>query len=244
MNDGFVNEDVLTNYINSHKFDEYNTNIKNFLKFLFKSNLNPALPFKAEKKAGQIKPDIVIKHNGIQKFISIKKGSGNSVHQEKIEVFFPYVRNILGDTELNNLKIFHYGDDSTDDSGPIRYNASECKIRYQREIRELNRSFNKWEYLTKFLDRFLFIGNKSNIIVDAIYHGTIDSGLWASREEITDYISKNNFDANAVHFGPLSYQVWGRDEKRTAVHPDRRYVMQVKWGTLTNDLKKIRERNR
>ncbi|MBQ2645691.1 hypothetical protein IJG14_08995 [bacterium] len=244
MNDGFVNENILAKYINNHKFNEYNTNIKSFLKFLFDSNLKPALPFKAEQKAGQIKPDIVIKHNGIQKFISIKKGSGNSVHQEKIEVFFPYVESIIGRRELNNLKIFHYGDDSINDTGAIRYNAVECKTRYQKEIRELNNSFNTWAHLTKFLDRFLFIGNISSIAVDAVYHGTISAGLWASREEIIDYIRENNFDVNAVHFGPLSYQVWGRNEKRTAKYPDRRYVMQIKWGNLANDLKNIRERNK
>ena len=63
--------------------------------------------------------------------------------------------------------------------------------------------------------------------------------------EILMYFRKNNkynndISINAVHFGPLTYQVWGRNEKGTASHPERRYVMQVKWGSITDDLKKIR----
>ena len=142
---------------------------------------------------------------------------------------------------LNNLKKFHYGDDTLNDTGSIRYSASECKSRYKNEIDELNLEFNTSSNIVKFLDRFLFVGNIGTLTVDAIYHGTIDFGLWASKDEIIKYIKSNTFNANAVHFGPLTYQVWGRNEKRTAVHPDRRYVMQVKWGSITKDLTTIRE---
>lgn len=243
MNDGLINEKVLREYINKNSFSNYNENIKTFLTFIFGENLNTTLPFKAEKKAGQVKPDLCIIHNGIEKYVSIKKGSGNSVHQEKIDVFFPFVKNMIGETSLNNLKKFHYGDDTTNDTGKIRYSATECKKRYSKEVKELNKVFNKWTNLTQFLDRFLFIGNVGTLMVDVVYHGTIDKGLWASRDEIINYVHNHNFLVNAVHFGPLTYQVWGRDEKRTAVYPERRYVMQIKWGNITKDLQTIREEN-
>lgn len=241
MNDGFINEKALKEYINKNNYATYNRNIQSFLEFVFGSKLNPNLPFIAEKKAGQVKPDLYIRHNGIEKYISVKKGSGISVHQEKIEVFFPFIHSILGSTALNHLKIFHYGDDTTNDTGKIRYRASECKTRYAKEISALNIFLNKWSNLSLFLDRFLFTGNVGTIAVDVVYHGTIDSGLWASRDEIIEYIKNNTFSPNAVHFGPLTYQVWGRNEKRTAVHPDRRYIMQIKWGSITKDLEAIRK---
>lgn len=243
MNDGFINEKVLREYINRNNYNSYNANIKSFLKFVFGSKFNPGLPFKAEKKAGQVKPDLCIIHNRTEKYISVKKGSGNSVHQEKIDVFFPVINSMLGQVALNNLKMFHYGDDTTDDTGRIRYNATECKTRYTKQVSALNLELNKWNNLSKFLDRFLFIGNVGTLVVDVVYHGNIESGLWASRDEIIEYVKNNTFPANAVHFGPLTYQVWGRNEKKTAVHPDRRYVMQVKWGSLTKDLQEIRRRN-
>lgn len=241
MNDGFINEAELRNYINSNNYNTYNNNIQNFLHFVFADNFCISKPFVAEKIAGQLKPDLSITHNGQTKYISIKKGSGNSVHQEKINVFFPYIENLIGSNALNNLKMFHYGDDTTTDTGKIRYNATQCKMRYSNQIDSLNTLLNNWSVLEHFLDRFLFIGNVSSIAVDVIYHGTIDTGLWASKDEIKNYIKSNNFSINAIHFGPLTYQVWGRDEKRTAVHPDRRYVMQVKWGNITKDLENIRK---
>lgn len=240
MNDGFINEEVLREYINRNSFATYNSNIKSFLTFAFGNNLDTSLSFKAEKKAGQVKPDLVIKHNGIEKYISVKKGSGNSVHQESIDMFFTFFNSLLGATALNNLKTFHYGDDTTNDTGAVRYSAAQCKTKYARQVASLNVELNKWENLETFLDRFLFVGNVGSLVVDVVYHGTIDSGLWASKDEIVNYVRNNYFDTNAVHFGPLTYQVWGRDEKRTAVHPDRRYVMQVKWGSLEKDLIAIR----
>lgn len=213
MNDGLINEKVLREYINRNSFNTYNANIKAFLSFVFGHNLNTNLPFEAEKMGGHVKPDFVIKHNGIEKYISVKKGEGNSVHQESIDVFFPYINSLLGLESLNNLKTFHYGDDTINDTGAIRYSASQCKSRYVREVYALNIEFNKWNNLSKFLDRFLFIGNVGTLIVDVVYHGTIDSGLWATREEITNYVRNHRFDTNAVHFGPLTYQVWGRNKK-------------------------------
>lgn len=241
MNDGFINEEELRLYINSNNHESYNKNIQKFLRFVFGDAFSISKPFEAEKKAGQAKPDLCIKHNGKSKYISIKKGSGNSVHQEKIDIFFPYIENLINTNALNNLKKFHYGDDTTNDTGKIRYSAAECKTRYTNEISSLNVALNKWSVLEDFLDRFLFIGNVGSLSVDVVYHGTIDSGLWASKDEIKNYVKSHNFSANAVHFGPLTYQVWGRDEKRTAVHPDRRYVMQVKWGSITKDLETIRK---
>lgn len=242
MNDGFINEKELMDYIDRKKYNELNENIKNFLSSIFKDKLESSLPFTVEKVAGQAKPDLCINHNDIKKYISVKKGSGNSVHQESIQDFFPYIKELLGNTYLNYLKKFHYGDDTIDDTGKIRYNANECKSRYKHEISLLNIELNKDSSLMKnFLYRFLFTGNaKNNLTVDIVYHGTIDTGLWATRDEIIDYIINNTFNKNTVHFGPLTYQVWGRNEKGTAIHPERRYVMQIKWSSITNDLSRIR----
>ena len=240
MNTGFINEKELREYINQNTYDTYNQNIKNFLSFIFGKHLNTSHPFVAEKIGGQVKPDLCIKHNGLEKNVSIKKGGGNSVHQESIDIFFPYMETIVDTNFLNILKKFHYGDDTINDTGKTRYNANQCKSRYKNEISILNTELNKWTNLCDLLDRFLFIGNVGTLTVDIVYHGTIDKGLWATRDEIIDYVKNNNFINDTVHFGPLTYQVWGRNEKGTAIHPDRRYIMQVKWGSIVSDFKKIR----
>ena len=241
MNDGFINEQQLRDYINNHNWSTYNQNIKDLLTFSFKDCLNTSLPFMAEKCKGQVKPDLVITHNNVKKYISIKKGSGNSVHQEKIEVFFPFIKELFDDDILNKLKLFHYGDGTYDDTGKTRLSASECQHTYKSEISDLNKKFNEWQYLKQFLDRFLFKGNVGTTYADVIYHGTITNGVWASRDELYNYFKNHTFSSSALHFASLTYQVWGRNNDFVAVHPDRRYVMQVKWGSILNDLSIIKE---
>ncbi|MFI3211106.1 MAG: hypothetical protein R3Y64_08705 [Peptostreptococcaceae bacterium] len=235
--DGLINEKQLISYINENTFNNYNNNIKNFLNFTFNEEIDMNMKFIAEKISGTMKPDLSITHKGITKYISVKKGSGNSVHQEKANIFFKFIEINLGNDISDKLKLFHYGDGSIDDTGKIRYNASKCKKLYSCEINDINQVFNLQKNLDCFINRFLFLGNNSNPIkVDLIYHGTINEGLWASYHEIKCFILNHCFPKDTVHFGPLTYQVWGRDENYTAKHPDRRYVMQVKWGGLRNDL--------
>lgn len=241
-NDGFKNEDIIKRYINEHSFNECNDNIKNFLNFLFGSSLNPEEKFFASKPSGQVKPDLEIKHNNAVKYVSIKLGSGNSVHQEEIDVFFPFIKTLFGDEILDYLKLFHYGDDTTDGSGVERFSAVQCKKRYPNQIQELNNNFNIWSFLNIFLDRFLFVGNiEDSPIVDCIYYGTFEEGLWASRDEIKNYFQNSDFSSTNLHFGALTYQVWGRNNNFQAVHSKRRYTMQIKWGTIENNLRRIME---
>ena len=87
MNDGFINESVLTKYINSHFFNSYNDNIKSFLKFAFGDKIDISKPFKAEKIGCRIKPDLCITHNGIKKYISIKKRHRQQRTSRKIRCF-------------------------------------------------------------------------------------------------------------------------------------------------------------
>lgn len=67
MNDGFINEHELRDYINSKNYKEYNQNIKNFLYFVFNGNIDINLAFIANKIIGQVKPDLSISHNGTTK---------------------------------------------------------------------------------------------------------------------------------------------------------------------------------
>lgn len=246
MNDGFLNEELLIKYINGFVFSDFNNNIQNFLNFTFNGHIDLTQPFFASKcKGGQVKPDLIIEHNSEIRYVSIKKGGGNSVHQEKVSVFFPFFEEICGQQALDNLKLFHYGDDTLDDTGAIRYDADECQNKYQTEIEQVNNIINSNDLLPIFLDRFLFVGNvNSDLVVDVIYHGTIDDGIWASREEIYEYFLVNDFPNKTIHFGSLTYQVWGRNNNYTAVNPDRRYVMQIKWGSIYSDFLQIRRNNR
>ncbi len=243
---GFKNESYISEYLNEKKFGLLNENIKNFLCWLFERKIgdNEIVYSDQTEKIGRkfTKPDIWIKISDVKKFISIKIGCGNSVHQEPLTRFCEFLTSIKVPNEIvNNLKLYHFGDDTIDGSGVKRYSTNEIKNKYENKIKQTNDFLNQKQVLNQIIYRVLFIGSFKNYnIVDAIYYGTKDNGLWASREEILNFLLNNNdISASGIHFSYLTYQPWTRDCNRTAKHSDRRYVMQVKWGKLALCLEKI-----
>jgi hypothetical protein len=240
---GFQNEDEFINYINSTgKFENFNPNIQRFLNFLFNFELNKKV-IKCKSGGTREKPDMIISCGNIEKAVSLKKGSGNSVHQEPLETFINFLKNTNVSYEsIRNLLIYHYGDETDDDTGKFRYSASECCSRYKEMISFANQELNKKDILTKVLDRVLFLGNIPGAKkVDCIYYGNYENGLWASTEELNSYFLNNQFEGKGIYFASLTYQVWGRNNNFNAIHPDRRYVMQIKWSNIINDLTKVRK---
>ena len=103
MNDGFVNENIIVEYLNGKLFHSLNSNFQSFLRFIFDSQLSDDTIVCSQKhnKSGE-KPDITI---GVQtkasiKYVSIKKGSGNSVHQENLQDFTEFLYSIGIDSSI------------------------------------------------------------------------------------------------------------------------------------------------
>ena len=242
--DGFNNEKMILESLNNKRYKDLNENLKLFCKNIFSYDFQGNEIITAQKpKIKQTKTDVIVSFNGIDKNISIKKGSGNSVHQETLDEFVKYLENKQVPIDIiNNLKLFHYGDDTIEGNGNTRYTADECKIKYSKEIAQINNFFNQGTLFEDLLDRFLFIGNIHNAsIVDFIYYGSIYEAIWASRQDIIKYFKTNKFNSSTIHIASLTYQVWGRDPNRNAKHPNRRYIMQIKWGNLMNNLKEIQK---
>lgn len=245
---GFSMEKSIASYLNEKALCQLNGNMHNFVRWLFGDSLNEKTTVYSDvvPKIGRknAKADIWIRVGETTKNISLKIGSGNSVHQEKLSEFCDFLKSIDVSVEIiENLKLFHYGDDSTDGKGEKRYSSIEIKEKYKNEIKLVNKSLNRPAVLKKILDRVLIKGTTSNPVeVDAFYHGHLESGIWASREEVIDFLL-NNISGNmaGVQFSKLTYQPWTRDENRTAVHPERREVMQLKWGSMSACFKLISE---
>ena len=241
---GFENENKLIKYMNDKKVKELNKNLKEFIYFLF-NNINEESNIKVlEGKKGQ-KPDIIISIDNNIKRISIKKGSGNSVHQEKINVFTEFLSEInISDEIINELLRFHWWDNTCDGTGEERISGTKYKQIFPDKIDKINLEFNKETNKKQFINRFILQGKSDKYdIVDALYYGNVEEGHWASKDEIIDYFINNTFKNDSIHFGPLTYQVWNRCLNLKPEMENRRYVMQVKWGSLLKDLVII-EKNR
>lgn len=234
---GFENETNLMMELSNKSFGQLNENLKKFIKFLYPQINNEDLIKCYSGKAGQ-KPDITIEINNIKKNVSIKKGSGNSVHQEDIDLFMDFLSSLdISEEAKVELLKYHWADGTTDGSGKIRVSSAEYKSSHEIEINLINKELNKKEPLTKLITRILFKG-KSNSFeeADVVYYGNTNNGLWATKEEIIDYMLNNKFNINSIHFGPLTYQIWNRCLNFNPNTENRRNVMQVKWGSLEKDL--------
>jgi len=241
--DGFANETEIINYINNKQyFDNLNDNMQDFISFLFECDDLSGCRMYASKPTGTVKPDIAIRIDNVTKYISVKKGAGNSVHQEQLVQFVSFL-DVCGVSEhiINYLKEFHYGDGSTDGNGGDRIRASQWQAQNLSKIIQINAALNTPNMLLESLNRFLFVGNLPNApVVDIVYHGNIEHGLWASREEIIEFLIPNQNNATTVHFSNLTYQVWNRNLNYNPNTAGRRHVMQIKWASMTDDLINIK----
>ena len=245
--DGFANETEIINYINTAKYYEnLNGNMKAFLSFLFRGISIDGFSIHATKPAGMVKPDVAITINKETRYVSVKKGSGNSVHQEKLDIFENYLRYCgISETVITYLKEFHYGDGSTDGNGGNRISANDWLSTNDRKVTEINRAFSTPDFLASFFDRVLFIGNVSPApVVDAVFHGNINNALWASRKEIITYLLNQRNTSSNIHFSKLTYQMWNRNLNYNPNTANRRHVMQIKWASMSDDLMCIKRTRR
>ena len=243
---GFLNESEMVQYLNNKKVSELNENMKNFILSIFEDISSNSL-VKAGQIGGQLKPDCYIEVDNKRKNISLKMGSGNSIHQESLNGFCSFLKqNNVSEESIDTVKLFNYGDGTTDGSGNYRLKASQYYSQNSSKIDKLNVEINSNKNLLKvLLKRFIFKGVvDNNPSVDIAYHGTINDGIWATKDEIINFLINENQHRKGIHFSSLTYQVWNRCINRNPKTENRRHIMQVKWSSMVKDVIKIIARRR
>ena len=244
MNNGIKNETEIVNSINGKKFNELTDNLKSFIKFAF-NKINNDDVITSSKIRSNSKADIKIEVNGSIKNISIKNGSENSIHSEKLDSFISFLQDLkIKPNIIDHLKFYHYGDGTTEGNGIRRLSAEEAKIEYSDKIRIFNKYVSYDNFLSKMIERFLFDGIKGKTQADIIYYGNSLYGVWASKEEILKYLLKNkSFYIKTIHFSKLTYQNYCRNINKNVKSEFRRKYIQIKWFSIVGDLQKIRDLN-
>jgi len=98
---GFENEDKIIDALNGKEFNELNSNLQQLIKDSF---TNYQGNIEAIKQAGQNKSDLKITIGSESHTYSIKKGTGNSIHQEPIEPFLEFLSQNYGiDEEMYDI---------------------------------------------------------------------------------------------------------------------------------------------
>lgn len=248
QNDGVENEKQIAEAINGKQIGRISAYLRSFIRQLDKTVSDDAV-ISAKKIGGQgFKPDIEIKIADEIFNVSVKKGGGNSVHQEKTDYFIHYCMKHLkmSDIERESLLLFLYGDGTIDgdSSAEERLSDKELVETYEEEIAIVQKFLDKNK--RNLLERFLIygrLGKDNNIKADYLYHGDASDGIWCPLNSCTvDYlIEQPNSKEAPLAIGPLTIQVWNRNLEARPEMENRRHSIQVKWGSCKTHIQKINE---
>lgn len=245
---GTNNELEISNYLNDKKIKELNLTMKEFIRYVCLSKditFDDNTLIQSEYvKNNKKKQDIYLTIDGTKIGISLKMGSGNSCHQEKIEDFITFIQNSCSATnEVCDLwRFFIWADGTIDGSGSLE-KGSDGKILCRFDATRFKRKYpDKRSALQQFLDsnkaaiieRALFIG-KYDSDVEFVYHGTYKQGRWISKKEVIDFLVKQQPKSNraCLTIGSLTVQAWNVSLSGNTEH--KRGEIQIKYGTMKED---------
>jgi len=237
---GFDNENIIRESLHNKKITELNSNLQQFIKDSFSIYDDVIL---CEKQAGQNKSDLKITIGNESHTYSLKKGTGNSIHQEPIEPFLKFLddKYSLSESLKNDLRLFIWGDKTLDGSGLVedRLKVSEFKKVYPSSIENIQYFFLNVE--KDLIKRFLIDGVTSNSSAEFIYYGDVENGICCKSDKVLDWILENKSNG-AISIGKLTFQAWNRNINGGDKSEKKRGVIQLKWGSIKNDIKVIYEK--
>jgi len=220
--DGLDNESEIVNHLNRKKFSEINNNLKRFLIFLNGNReLNDYTSIHARKLSRNVKTDIIISFNDNEYNISVKKGTGNSVHQETINLFVDFIN--------NNSRAHNLIDDFRNFINSFNSNREYFK-KYPDKKRRIQQFFD--DNARPLLVRFLKTGKFPVGHADYLYHGTVENGKFETMDNIIEAMISRKYRGNAtLHVGHLSFQKWNTN------NIEKRGSIQLKASTITDFLR-------
>lgn len=178
------------------------------------------------------KADIKIKINEIVKGVSIKMGSGNSVHLEKLDTFCKFLTSIgVSNSSISILHEYIIGKINNKKIDNETYKQIKPK-----ELKLINEELNDLYVKSNIIIRTLFKGTEINRYnADAIIHGTPNHFIWATKSEILKYLMFcHKRTASAISVGSLNIQSWNRNINFK--NNDNENFVQIKWHMIKKDL--------
>lgn len=201
---GFKNENDIIAALDGKNFADLNANLKEMVLKINDDKTPNSIT--AKKYAGKDKADLSVILDGKESKISVKKGSGNSVHQEPIEGFINFLsKEIENDkTVFDNIRHFIWGDETLDGKGSKenRISASTYKKKYPKKVTSVQNYLEKHKAV--LIERFLISGSVSNNKIDYLYYGTVEEGIICKTDDFLNYAIQNNCKS-AINIGILSF---------------------------------------
>ena len=193
-----------------------------------------------------IKPDVVVTYNFRRVFISLKTGTAQEVHREKIDTFIPFLRELgISEYTLKTIALFQFGDMTLNGTGTRRMDTNEIYKILEKRIMEANEELNRdKKTVQKIMHRLLFKGVcDAAAEADYIYHGSLLDGILVSQKQVKKYIDKKDFSFLAnLHIGPLLLRPHARYAGVPVKNEKSRREITFYWPNFRADLEYIDKR--
>ena len=243
---GIINEEKLCEAINGKTYYELNDNLRFFIHYLF-SRVDKEKKFKCFQTENFIKPDICIQQEKECKYVSVKYGQSETIHNENIKTFVIFLKECgISDESIQTYLLYHYGDGTTDGTGKNRLSSIEVRFRYEERIDKMNEEFNKTkEFIKKFADRVLFNGvNPDANKAEFIYYGDSDYGVFVSRNQFMRHIERKNwaYMTTCIHVGPFVIRPHARYSNKEIRNEEHRHTVTINYPRFSSDLNYISSR--
>lgn len=244
-NDPTLVEDQIMFAINEKKYSDISNNLKHMLATVF-GVIYPDSVVYCTKTKGSIKPDLIITIDDEVRYVSVKTGRAENVHNEILDNFIDFLEDEgVSENTLETIKLFHYGDGTIDGTGDRRKEYLEIMNELSTRIAEANEELNyRKELVLDVMYHCVFQGaDEDNPIVDAIYFGTPEYGIVTTKKQILSHIRKRNFSFyDNLHIGPLLLRPHSRYSNTEVVDERNRNRIIAYWPNLNADLDYISKR--
>lgn len=231
---GFDNEKEIIKELSTKSFQQLNSNMQRVILKLNCNNIPDSIS--AVKYGGADKADICIRIDEDDYFVSVKKGTGNSVHQEPVEDFILFLSdNFDADNSVfDDIRYFIWGDGTLDGSGlkENRVSSTQLKKENPEKIANIQEYFNK--YKKELLRRFLITGVKSTHAADYLLYGNINNCHIVESDKVLNFAL--GVEKSSLSIGVLTFQAWNRNLSPKGKSEGKRGSIQLKWGTLKDDI--------
>lgn len=239
-NEGLINEERMIYALNDKKFSELNANLQHFVTFLL-PKLDKEQKVKCFHAEDYTKPDFCVQQNDTRRFVSLKHGTCETLHDEKLDRFIQFLMENGIDAEtIESYLLFHFGDGTTDGSGTKRMNNFEVKLAYSKRLTKMNKVFNQSkEFIKKFADRVMFQGvNPLAEPAEIIYHGDEDFGCFCSKNQVMRHLELRRWDymVSVVHIGPFILRPKARYPNKEIKNDDSRRKVVVSYPRLLSEI--------
>ena len=242
---GNLKELEVIQSIDNKKIIELSNNMRNLITALY-GVLDDNEIVHCYKIEDYIKPDFVITYKNQKRYVSMKSGRAETIHQEHVKSFILFLRSLgISTRTQQTILLYQYGDGTLDGTGKNRIDYNKLRLMLDERIKEANEELNRnRDFVSKVITRCLFVGTLENAIpIDCIYFGDYHFGIVATRKQIEKHINRKNWQwMSNLHIGPIQLRPHARYIGKEIKNPESRNKLECYWANLSSDIDYISSR--